>query len=188
MEKSGIPTTYSGYKFRSRLEATWACFFDQCEWKWKYEPIDLKGYIPDFIVSHPHADILIEVKPATNYQDMYPVEKRLNLVGWDKEILIVGCGDLSGEYFPRELPYLPIGRLLDPSLGFWDVSYLFHCSHCGRVSFSGSDGSWHCRVCGHRDRDRHQGDVRKIFNRLWSTSQNMVQWAPKMFGIDTNAR
>ena len=27
-----IPTTYAGVRFRSRLEARWAAFFDLCGW------------------------------------------------------------------------------------------------------------------------------------------------------------
>jgi hypothetical protein len=44
------PTMYSGVQFRSRLEATWAAFFDLANWQWKYEPIDLEGWVPDFWV------------------------------------------------------------------------------------------------------------------------------------------
>lgn len=46
-----IPTSYRGTNFRSRIEARWAVFFDLVEWPWEYEPIDLEGYIPDFILT-----------------------------------------------------------------------------------------------------------------------------------------
>lgn len=42
-----------GIQFRSRLEARWAYIFDSMGWIWEYEPIDLNGYIPDFIVDIP---------------------------------------------------------------------------------------------------------------------------------------
>ena len=32
-----IETEYKGYRFRSRLEARWAVFFDACGVKWEYE-------------------------------------------------------------------------------------------------------------------------------------------------------
>lgn len=65
------PTFYNGTKFRSRLEATWAAFFDLMEWKWQYEPIDLRGWTPDFLLKipcdHPDCpdthDLFVEVKP-----------------------------------------------------------------------------------------------------------------------------
>lgn len=49
-----IETRYKGYRFRSRLEARWAVFFDTMgsTWTWEYEPegFDLNGlwYLPDF--------------------------------------------------------------------------------------------------------------------------------------------
>ena len=47
------PTLYNGVQFRSRLEAQWACFFDQANWKWEYEPMDLVGWTPTFRVEFP---------------------------------------------------------------------------------------------------------------------------------------
>ena len=44
-----IPTMYRGIRMRSRLEAKWAYFMDGLGWKWEYEPIDLNGWIPDFL-------------------------------------------------------------------------------------------------------------------------------------------
>ena len=44
---TGIPTTYNFQRFRSRIEARWAAFFDKMNWPWEYEPIDLAGYIPE---------------------------------------------------------------------------------------------------------------------------------------------
>lgn len=53
-----IETTYKGYRFRSRLEARWAVFFDALGLKWAYEPegFELGGgvrYLPDFRVEYP---------------------------------------------------------------------------------------------------------------------------------------
>lgn len=50
-----IETCYNGYKFRSRLEARWAVFFDALGVKYEYEPqgFDLGNglkYLPDFRV------------------------------------------------------------------------------------------------------------------------------------------
>ena len=47
---AAIPTTYKGIRFRSRLEARWAAMFDICGWRWEYEPLDLPGWIPDFLI------------------------------------------------------------------------------------------------------------------------------------------
>lgn len=53
-------TEYAGCLFRSRLEATWAAFFDICGIKWVYEPFDLPGWSPDFLIND---TLLCEVKP-----------------------------------------------------------------------------------------------------------------------------
>lgn len=66
------PTRYAGIEFRSRLEATWAAFFDLAGWKWKYEPFDIEGWSPDFEISHPKhmpSPILVEVKPTWEMAD-----------------------------------------------------------------------------------------------------------------------
>lgn len=59
-----IETRYKGYRFRSRLEARWAVFFDALGLRWEYEPegFELGGgvrYLPDFKVE----GIFVEVKP-----------------------------------------------------------------------------------------------------------------------------
>lgn len=55
-EIKAIETAYKGYRFRSRLEARWAVFFDSLGKKWEYEPegFYLKAgmYLPDFHVEH----------------------------------------------------------------------------------------------------------------------------------------
>ena len=62
-------TIYNGVRFRSRLEAKWAAFFDLTGWDWHYEPCELNGFTPDFIIkttSHAYDanTIIVEVKPS----------------------------------------------------------------------------------------------------------------------------
>ena len=53
-----IETRYKGYRFRSRLEARWAVFFDNLGLKWEYEPegfeTSLGPYLPDFFIAENH--------------------------------------------------------------------------------------------------------------------------------------
>lgn len=61
-----IETEYKGYKFRSRLEARWAIFFDAIGVDWEYEPEAFKlsngmVYLPDFKSS---GFGWIEIKPS----------------------------------------------------------------------------------------------------------------------------
>lgn len=60
-----IETRYKGYRFRSRLEARWAVFFDSLGLKWEYEPegFDLgfgELYLPDFWL--PEMNAWVEIK------------------------------------------------------------------------------------------------------------------------------
>jgi hypothetical protein len=66
-----IPTHYNGVNFRSRLEAKWAAFFDKCRWPWEYEPLDLGGRIPDFVLQLPRP-VMIECKPASTDDELRP--------------------------------------------------------------------------------------------------------------------
>jgi hypothetical protein len=62
-----IETKYKGYRFRSRLEARWAVFFDALfiEWEYESEGYDLGKefgwYLPDFYI--PRVEMFAEVKP-----------------------------------------------------------------------------------------------------------------------------
>lgn len=75
----GIPTIGArGIQFRSRIEAQWANIFETLEWDWDYEPIDLQGYIPDFIIKFDgDNEILIEIKGDVNIwkEDVYTPHK-----------------------------------------------------------------------------------------------------------------
>ena len=53
LEVRALETGYKGCRFRSRLEARWAVFFDALGVKWSYEPIGFElpsgaKYLPDF--------------------------------------------------------------------------------------------------------------------------------------------
>lgn len=60
-----IETEYRGYKFRSRLEARWAVFFDRMRYDWTYEPEGFElpsgRYLPDFFIKD--FKVYIEIKP-----------------------------------------------------------------------------------------------------------------------------
>lgn len=71
-----IETNYNGYRFRSRLEARWAVFFDTLgvEYLYETEGFHLNGYkyLPDFKISN----AWIEVKgPIPNEKELYLAEQ-----------------------------------------------------------------------------------------------------------------
>jgi len=62
-----IETVYKGYRFRSRLEARWAVYFDAMNIEWEYEKEgydlgELGWYLPDFWL--PQSRLWAEVKPV----------------------------------------------------------------------------------------------------------------------------
>lgn len=60
------PTIYFGTRFRSRVEARWAVFFDAIGREWIYEPsipeLDGIAYQPDFLLKKGDTWSIIEVK------------------------------------------------------------------------------------------------------------------------------
>lgn len=88
-----IPTKYKGIQFRSRLEARWACFFDLIQWDWEYEPVDLDGWIPDFVIGPDCVDrIFVEVKPYLAEPSNEEVKRMFGGMlhrDWPDEILLL---------------------------------------------------------------------------------------------------
>lgn len=94
MTLKAIETVYNGYRFRSRLEARWAVFFDEMGIAYKYEPegYDLGNgnwYLPDFWLPHSLPAFAkdgwgfwAEIKPAQASQD--ELNKMLELVRQSK--------------------------------------------------------------------------------------------------------
>lgn len=67
-----LETFYNGYRFRSRLEARWAVFFDAAGLRYRYEPegyrlSDGTAYLPDFFL--PELNIFAEIKAGRNLDD-----------------------------------------------------------------------------------------------------------------------
>ncbi len=88
-----IETRYKGYRFRSRLEARWAVFFDGLGLRWKYEAegFDLAGtwYLPDFWIEDWSA--WLEIKPGEPSEDERKRCQLLALLGTSRVLMV--CGD-----------------------------------------------------------------------------------------------
>ena len=87
-EIKAIETEYKGYRFRSRLEARWAVFFDACGVDWEYEPegFDLGGglhYLPDFLLhgvaGRDGGDLYVEVKGQMTDYDARKINRFASL-------------------------------------------------------------------------------------------------------------
>jgi hypothetical protein len=168
----GIPTPYKGVLFRSRLEARWASFFDAMGWPWIYEHADLFYYIPDFVLTFPAGDVVVEVKPETRLADLRPHALRAVKAGWDGEVLAVGA---------RIFDHGIIGLSAEPDgpEHITGAARPFRCINCGSASFLNEDHGWHCRSCGCYEGNGHVGDLSVAeITTAWNASGNRVQWRP----------
>lgn len=109
-----IETRYRGYRFRSRLEARWAVFFDALGVRWEYEKEGYEltegRYLPDFWL--PELNLWLEIKPTYPDWDSETLKKCRSLgyatnkpvgVAWGlpsmsptaESGLLIMCGDIG---------------------------------------------------------------------------------------------
>ena len=115
-----IETCYNGYRFRSRLEARWAVFFDALGVKYEYEPEgfeldDGTWYLPDFRVKcygkrgdfdNEPFDLYIEVKGRMTEEDAHKIRAFSRTVDfWDTEH--------ENSYYENIVPVLIVGSIPD---------------------------------------------------------------------------
>jgi len=96
MTIKAIETRYKGYRFRSRLEARWAVFFDAFPLRWEYEHEgydlgDAGFYLPDFYLPDLEGGTYVEVKPDDGYLDGYE-KKFLTLTEQTGKKLLLAVG------------------------------------------------------------------------------------------------
>ena len=108
-----IETYYKGYRFRSRLEARWAVFFDALGVKYDYEPEGFTQngvyYLPDFRIydvegihgSEWRQDIYVEVKGEPDAESARKVAE----FSWNIDY---------GETSEHGLPIWVVGNIPDP--------------------------------------------------------------------------
>ena len=109
-----IQTFYKGYRFRSRLEARWAVFFDHCGVAWEYEPegFELENglyYLPDFLLhgvtGRVEGDLWVEVKGNMTEES---ARKILAFSGVEDE-----CDDPNINEYVVKRPILVVGGIPD---------------------------------------------------------------------------
>ena len=100
-----IETRYKGYRFRSRLEARWAVYFDAEDIAWEYEPqgYDLDGvcYLPDFWL--PQVSMFAEVK-AGEFTPEELRKCRLLAEATDYRVLLLDGAPDMRSYFAMHPP------------------------------------------------------------------------------------
>ena len=119
-----IETVYNGYRFRSRLEARWAVFFDTLQWKYEYEPEgyqfeDGTRYLPDFWL--PDHGLFVEIKPQPDLTEDEDRKAKLLWRGSGKPV-IVFCGP------PWDVPMTYL--MADPPFGLLKLFVSMVVHHC----------------------------------------------------------
>lgn len=176
--EKGIPTLYRGIRFRSRTEARIAAFFDEVGWTWTYEPFDLDGYIPDFVL-HFDDPLLVEVKAEVIFENLSRHERKIERSGWTGEALIVGAELWEA---PAAQPIIGLfgerHRITGELEWSWGEARLFGCLSCGALSVLAGAGSWRCRACGEGEGEgnEHVGLVPSTLGEMWARATNRVQW------------
>lgn len=158
---AAIETRYSGVNFRSRLEAKWAAFFDLCGFRWEYEPIDFRGWIPDFFLEVPCGHS--ECNPThTLYAEVKPYRSLDEFKGHPAYGVEWGCKTLANPDSPDGFDEVSLGvdavalLGLSPASGVSQVQSMSHGAGGGHF-----DIEFFCR-----------GDV----DYLWREAGNVTRW------------
>lgn len=149
-EFAALPTTYKGHRFRSRIEARWAVFFDVLKIGYEYEPegyslADGTLYLPDFML--PQMESWYEVKGAPPTQE--EVTKAKLLAAGTNQCVYIAFGNFSSGHppfsFPQAVRFDPNGtltglyawRMCAPPCGFVGLTEIGRGAHlnCRPSSF-----------------------------------------------------
>lgn len=151
-----IETRYKGYRFRSRLEARWAVFFDAAGVKWEYETqgfmLPSGPYLPDFLL--PDLGLWFEVKGKDADED--ELQK---------------CRELR--YGPQNV-ILSEGNIGDERL----TLFTFFTDHGG-----GGEGEFRCMLSTERSTNQvilglaNCGGVEQLWDSHWNPVKFRHFWA-----------
>lgn len=162
-----IETIYHGYRFRSRLEARWAVFFDALglEWEYEKEGYDLGEagrYLPDFWLPDVDGGTWVEVKGEDPGWPSKETDKLGFLCDFTKRRGLLVIGE-------------PHGNTDDPGgelswTGFYpnSASDNYHmfcvCPWCGKVGISYQGRG--ARVCGWKKHHATEGEALAAIKHL----------------------
>ena len=161
-----IETNYKGYRFRSRLEARWAVFFDALKVDWQYEPEgynlgEFGWYLPDFYLPNVNGGLWVEIKGQKPSPD--EAAKLIALADLTQKKATFRVGEpminayianatetkhFDGSYHDDNAKmFFPVSA--DSPSGGFDHPYIFClCPWCGKIGLQ-FDGRG-ARVCGYK--------------------------------------
>lgn len=179
---SGITTIYNGVKFRSILEAKWARFFDLVGWEYEYEPFELNGWIPDFLIigKGKHNNVFCEVKPITTFNETYATQFQKALefdnVFKHNDLLMLGCT------LPSQGKYAHLGWMgaVDKKINkrLWGFAPIIGVNDSPVLGFCHSRASYHDRISGIYTGQWGDYSPKEEVLRLWKRASNDTRWYP----------
>jgi len=165
-----IETVYNGYRFRSRLEARWAVFFDTLDIEYQYEPEGVKlssgWYLPDFWL--PQHRIWFEVKGREPNHTESRLATELCAASGHKTVIYSGQIEIPNKYNRR---------FLITSIGMVSLFYQDYFTHTlnnlprGTVVLKQN-----VHLGGHRGYLVHGPLVRCFQNPRWGECSNCGQF------------
>jgi hypothetical protein len=168
-------TTVAGRQYRSQLEARWATLFGLLGWPFEYEPFQLRGWIPDFLLLGA-TPVLVEVKPVYTFPPC--VAEKVELATPPHEVLILGCTlpatpkDRPGVCSPRVLGWLAERSGDGDHTHLWWGDALLGQTPGGDHGFRHREGSGFDRIGGDELSAGEPGAVAE----MWADAGNRVQW------------
>jgi hypothetical protein len=134
-EYTPLQTEYRGHRFRSRIEARWAVFFDMLKIPFEYEPEGVRlliggAYLPDFIL-RPDPDrgpVWFEVKGDA--PDAEEIAKARELAALTRRSCLIAFGNFSSGYASFATPVM---IKLTPDGSMTGLYTWYHCSTCSKV-------------------------------------------------------
>lgn len=173
-----IETHYKGYRFRSRLEARWAVFFETLGVAWEYEKqgFELRSgrYLPDFYLPSVDDGCWLEIKPMRPSDGEGSLAEQL--CSFTKQAVYVFFGDVPGfdvfnEYqLPTDGAYVfryQIPEEDGEADTAWDNCQAFcACDACGLVGieYCGRSERLPCKECWHCYEARRSGGAKPCGN------------------------
>lgn len=136
-----IETVYNGYRFRSRLEARWAVFFDNLGVKYVYEPEGYKlsngeTYLPDFYL--PDFNIYTEIKADRKHDNGLSRLFAFEASGFDDGAICGGVLVCYGQPSDHDLRFITASEADDNGGGEYDTDWGPH----GSVRFAKGEDGW----------------------------------------------
>lgn len=131
-----IQTVYNGYRFRSRLEARWAVFFDAFGIQYEYEPEgywlpDGTPYLPDFLIYVRHRSYEDEYEPVyVEVKGVLTKEDENKLIQFPYPLILLGS-------IPKDV--WEYTDTFDQDNRFHSYTFIDGDSYCAYFSISGGE-------------------------------------------------